>query len=93
MSMPSGVMVYSTRGGILADAFDLFHDAREAEGRAGFGEDGHGPERPFVGEACNHFAGEGVVGFGLGVAEFLSSGPAGILVRVFFHGYLEVPTR
>jgi hypothetical protein len=36
------------RQGLLADAFDLIHDAGEAHGLTVFGNHAHGPERPFV---------------------------------------------
>jgi hypothetical protein len=78
--------------GLLADALNLFHDTREAQRGACFCEDSHGPERPFVGEASNHLAGESVLIFGLGVAEFGGRGPASVFERVFHHGYPKVPT-
>src|SRR5208337_5551446 len=54
---------------LLADAFDLIHDAGEAHGPAMFGNHAHGPERPLVGYAGDHFACECIFGFGQCLAE------------------------
>src|ERR1700735_1941194 len=64
------------RQGLLADAADLVHDAREAHGLAGFGDHTHGPERPFVRDAGDHLAGERILGFGQRLAEILDVLPA-----------------
>lgn len=79
--------------GLLADAFYLLHHAGKTDRLACLGENGHGPEGPFVGQTGDHFAGEGVFVFSLGIAEFSGFRPASVLGPMFVHGYLGVPTR
>ncbi len=65
------------REGLLADAFDMLHDAGEAHGLTVIGNHGHGPERPLVRDAGDHLARERIFGFAQGLAKFCDFFPTG----------------
>jgi len=54
---------------LLADALHLLHDLREANRSAGFSEHADGPQRPLVGQAGDHLAGQAIFDFGESVAD------------------------